>query len=219
MDITDLFSLGARVGALLAQRGQTVAVAESSAGGLISAALLSRAGASAYYLGGAVLYTRRSGRLLTTLTSNDTLGMRSSSPPYAQLLASHQRLRFRADWGLAETGAAGPAGNTYGDPAGHSCLAVDGPAQRARTLHTGWDDRGRNMVAFAHAALALLEEALQAAPAAPAEPAALAAPAAPAALATPAEPAEPAEPATPAAAVTPATSGSPAAPTGRRGPL
>jgi PncC family amidohydrolase len=160
MDIEELFALGGRVGDKLVARGETLAVAESSAGGLISAALLSRAGASAYYFGGAVLYTRRSRRLLTTLTSDDTVGMRSSSPPYAQLLARHQRQRFRAGWGLAETGAAGPSGNTYGDPAGHSCLAVDGPLCLERTLRTGQADRQANMLAFAMAALQLLEQAL-----------------------------------------------------------
>lgn len=160
MDIVRLFALGERVGDMLAARGQTVAVAESSAGGLVSAALLARAGASAYYFGGAVLYTRRSRRLLTTLTSDDTAGMRSSSPPYAQLLARHQRERFRATWGVAETGAAGPAGNTYGDPAGHSCLAVDGPVRLERLLRTGQTDRRANMIAFAMAALQLLEQAL-----------------------------------------------------------
>ena len=164
MDITDLFALGTRVGDKLVARGETIAVAESSAGGLISAALLARAGASAYYFGGAVLYTRRSRRLLTTLTSDDTVGMRSSSPAYAQLLARHQRTRFRSSWGLAESGAAGPAGNTYGDPAGHTCLAVDGPAMRERLLRTGRDDRRGNMIAFAMAALELLEEAIDAAP-------------------------------------------------------
>lgn len=166
MDITELFALGVRVGDKLVARGETIAVAESSAGGLVSAALLARAGASAYYFGGAVLYTRRSFRLLTTLTADDTVGMRSSSPPYAQLLARHQRLRFRASWGLAETGAAGPTGNPYGDPAGHSCLAVDGPVLRQRLLLTGQDDRPRNMIAFALAALQLLDEALDAAQAA-----------------------------------------------------
>jgi len=160
MDIGMLFALGARVGDQLVARGETLAVAESSAGGLVSAALLSRAGASAYYFGGAVLYTRRSRRLLTTLTSDDTAGMRSSSLPYAQLLARHQRGRFRASWGLAETGAAGPAGNAYGDPAGHSCVAVDGPVQRERLLRTGQVDRAANMLAFAMAALELLEQAM-----------------------------------------------------------
>lgn len=165
MDITTLFALGARVGDKLAARHETVAVAESSAGGLISAALLSRPGASVYYFGGAVLYTRRAFRLLTTLTADDVAGTRSSSPPYAALLAHHQRERFRASWGLAETGAAGPDGNPYGDPAGHSCLAVDGPVQRAQTLRTGHADRALNMLAFAAAALLLLEAALAAAPA------------------------------------------------------
>jgi PncC family amidohydrolase len=161
MDIGPLFALGARVGDKLVARGETLAVAESSTGGLVSAALLSRAGASAYYFGGAVLYTRRSRRLLTTLTSDDTVGMRSSSPPYAQLLARHQRERFRASWGLAETGAAGPTGNTYGDPAGHSCLAVDGPVCLDRMLRTGQSDRRANMLAFALAALQLLEQAFE----------------------------------------------------------
>ena len=163
LDIADLFELGLRVGDKLVARGETIAVAESSAGGLISAALLARAGASAYYFGGAVLYTRRSRRLLTTLTADDLAGMRSSSPPYAALLAQHQRARFKASWGLAETGAAGPTGNTYGDPAGHTCLAVDGRVLRALTLATGSDDRQANMLAFALAALGLLEEALDSA--------------------------------------------------------
>lgn len=164
-DLPGLFALGVRIGDKLAARGETIAVAESSAGGLLSAALLARAGASAYYFGGAVLYTRRSRRLLTTLTSDDTVGMRSSSPPYASLLARHQRQRFKATWGLAETGAAGPDGNTYGDPAGHSCLAVDGPVQRDRMLRTGSSDRAANMLAFAAAALQLLDQAIDAAPA------------------------------------------------------
>lgn len=162
MDLDLLFSLGGRVGDRLAARGETIAVAESSAGGLIAAALLSRAGASAYFLGGAVLYTRRSRRLLTALSADDLAGMRSSSPPYALLLARHQRSRFRASWGLAETGAAGPDGNVYGDPAGHSCLAVDGPVVRERVLRTNQADRSANMLAFARAALELLESALDA---------------------------------------------------------
>ena len=162
-DITTLLTLGTRVGDKLAARSDTVAVAESSAGGLVSAALLARAGASAYYLGGAVLYTRRAGRLLTTLTAADMAGLRSSSPPYAQLLARHQRLRFRATWGVAETGAAGPTGNSYGDPAGHSCLAVDGPVLRDHLLRTGLADRPHNMLLFALAALTLLDGAIDAA--------------------------------------------------------
>jgi nicotinamide mononucleotide (NMN) deamidase PncC len=89
-------------------------------------------------------------------------GMRSASEPYAQLAARSIRQRLGATWGLAETGAAGPAGNRYGDAAGHACLAVSGPTEAVRTLETGSSDRAANMRAFALAALALLEEALTA---------------------------------------------------------
>ena len=159
--LPDLLALGERVGALLAGRGETLAVAESSAGGLIAAALLSRAGASAYFLGGAIVYTRRARRLLTSLKSAVLSGIRSASPQYASVLAHDQRIRFSAHWGLAETGAAGPEGNAYGDAAGHSCLAVDGPVQLSRTLATGQAVRASNMVLFAAAALELLEQALR----------------------------------------------------------
>lgn len=165
--MTELTSLATPVAALLRQRRETIAVAESSAGGLISAALLSRAGASEYYLGGAVVYTRRAFRRFTTLTADDMAGLRSATVPYAQLMARHQRERFRATWAIAETGAAGPNGNPYGDPAGHTCLAVDGPVCRDRLLSTGADARAPNMVGFAMAALALLDEALTAAAQAP----------------------------------------------------
>lgn len=165
MGLAELFAVGERIGDRLIARGETIAIAESSAGGLISAALLSRAGASGYYLGGAVVYTRRAFRRFTTLTADDMAGLRSSTVPYARLMARHQRERFRASWGLAETGAAGPQGNPYGDPAGHSCMAVDGPVTLDRLLRTGTEARADNMVSFAMAALELLDEALAAAPA------------------------------------------------------
>ena len=87
-------------------------------------------------------------------------GIRSASEPYAQLLASRIRERFSSDWGLSETGAAGPTGNRYGDAAGHSCMAIAGPEQSVRTLETGSADRPANMQVFAGAALKLLLENL-----------------------------------------------------------
>ena len=112
------------------QRKQTIAVAESSTGGLISAALLAVPGASAYFLGGAVVYTRDARRILMDIPDEAMKGIRSSSEPYAKLLASQMRRRFATDWGLSETGATGPTGNRYGDAAGHSCMAVAGTATR-----------------------------------------------------------------------------------------
>jgi len=140
----------------LKARGETIAVAESSSGGLLSAALLAVPGASAYFLGGAVVYTARARMRLLDLPREAVAGMRSSSEPYAMLLARTARERFSATWGLSETGAAGPTGNPYGDAAGHSCLAVSGPVEQAITLETGDGDRFGNMQAFAAAALDLM---------------------------------------------------------------
>ncbi len=148
------------IGERLKARGETVAVAESSAGGLISAALLALPGASVYFLGGAVVYTRASREGLLGITDADMAGMRSSSEPYALLLARTVRARMGADWGFAETGAAGPTGNRYGDAAGHACLAVSGVVERVITIETGARDREANMRAFTAALLRLADEAL-----------------------------------------------------------
>jgi PncC family amidohydrolase len=156
-----LQDIATEVARALVARRQTIVVVESSAGGLISAALLAQAGASAYFLGGAVVYTAASREALLGITLDDMQGMRSASEPYAQLLARTAKARLRASWCLAETGAAGPSGNRYGDAAGHACLAIDGPAMAAvQTLETGSADRAANMRVFAITALAMLAKAL-----------------------------------------------------------
>jgi PncC family amidohydrolase len=151
-----LVSIAEQIAAKLISRKETIAVAESSAGGLISAALLSVPGASAYFLGGAVVYTRDARRLLMDIGDAEMKGFRSSSEPYAQLLARQMRGRFATTWGLSETGATGPTGNRYGDAAGHSCLAIAGPVEKVITLETGSPDRQANMQVFAKTALELL---------------------------------------------------------------
>ena len=157
----ELEALAAEIGAVLKARGQKIAVAESSSGGLISAALLSVPGASKYYLGGAVVYTGKARMVLMELPREAVAGMRSASEPYALLLARTARERFGATWGVSETGAAGPTGNGYGDAAGHTCIAVSGPVETAITIETGSDDRSANMRAFAGAALELLKRSVQ----------------------------------------------------------
>src|SRR4051812_22489167 len=154
----DLIARAERIARRLKDRGETVVVAESSTGGLISAALLALPGASAYFLGGAVVYTQVARRALLDLGDISALGMRASTEPYARLLAQTARQRFSATWALAESGATGPTGNRYGDAAGHSCIAVAG--ERAITLETGSGDRVANMHAFSAAALDLLVEVL-----------------------------------------------------------
>jgi PncC family amidohydrolase len=152
----ELVAIATQIAAKLAARKQTIAVAESSTGGLISAALLAVPGASAYFLGGAVVYTRSARRILTDIADDAMKGIRSASEPYAKLLANQVRRRFASDWGLSETGATGPTGNRYGDAAGHSCIAVAGRETSVITLETGSNDRVGNMHAFAATALTLL---------------------------------------------------------------
>jgi PncC family amidohydrolase len=152
----DLVAVAVKIAAILMERRQTIAIAESSTGGLISAALLAVPGASAYYLGGAVVYTRDARRILMDIPDDAMKGIRSASEPYAKLLASQIRQRFGTDWGLSETGATGPTGNRYGDAAGHSCMGVAGLEPYAMTIETGSPDRLANMHMFASTALNFL---------------------------------------------------------------
>jgi nicotinamide-nucleotide amidase len=153
-----------KIAASLKDRRETIAIAESSTGGLISSALLSVAGASVYFLGGAVVYTLKARRSLLDIQDEAVKGMRGASEPYALLLARTARERFASTWALSETGATGPTGNRYGDAPGHTCIAISGPVERAITIETGVSDRVANMRAFAAAALDLLAQSIAATP-------------------------------------------------------
>jgi PncC family amidohydrolase len=156
----DLIPLAERIAALLKERRETVAVAESSTGGLIAASLLAVPGASAYFIGGAVIYTRASRAALLGIADDEMRGMRASTEAYALLGAKRIREKNGTTWGIGESGATGPTGNRYGDAAGHSCIAIAGPLERAVTLETGGSDRQANMRAFAARALDLFAQAL-----------------------------------------------------------
>ena len=158
--MTALSSLAEKISVILKDRGDTVAVSESSTGGLVSAALLAVPGASAYFTGGVVVYTGPARDAFLGIDLEQHKGMRSASEPYATLMAETVRKRLDATWGLSETGAAGPAGNRYGDPAGHTCIAVSGPANHAETLETGLADRETNMTLFAEKTLEVFERVL-----------------------------------------------------------
>jgi nicotinamide-nucleotide amidase len=151
-----LLPLAEIVAKRLIARRETIAVAESSTGGLIAAALLAVPGASVYFLGGAVIYTKTARAALLGIGDAEMVGLRPATEAYALLLAQRVREQHGAAWGLGETGATGPTGNRYGDPAGHTCVAVAGPAERAITLRTGGAERVSNMDAFAKRALELL---------------------------------------------------------------
>ena len=158
----DLLPLAEKIGALLKQRKETIAIAESSSGGLIAAALLSVPGASAYFVGGVVTYTRKSMQELVGLNEESFKGMRGLTEATALILARGARERLGATWGISEIGAAGPTGSRYGDAAGTTAIAVVGPGgERAARIQTGSADRVANMRAFADAALRLFEECLK----------------------------------------------------------
>ena len=156
----DLIPLAETIVARLKARRESIVIAESSTGGLIAAALLALPGASAYFLGGAVAYTRQAKILLLGLDETELTKFRPATEPHALLLARSAKARFGASWGLGETGATGPTGNRYGDPAGHTCLAVAGVVERAITLETGAAERLANMHAFTAAALKLLADTI-----------------------------------------------------------
>lgn len=162
--LKELLPLAEKVAALLKARHQTIAVAESSAGGLINAALLALPGASAYCKGGMVMYTRDALLSLKNVDRSMLQGIRGLSEPYGLLKARVIREHLLADWGLSESGAAGPQGNKYGNNAGHCVIAVAGVMEKTRTIQTGLSDRQVNMVKFAQASLSLLLESLEAAP-------------------------------------------------------
>jgi nicotinamide-nucleotide amidase len=156
----DLLPVAERIGTLLKQRGDTIAIAESSTGGLISAALLAVPGASAYFLGGSVIYTRFARAAFLEIADPLPDGMRPATEPYAALLAHTVRARCGATWGLSETGATGPTGNRYGDAAGHTCIGLAGPTEQTTSLETGLSERVANMRRFAARALEMLEQVL-----------------------------------------------------------
>lgn len=146
---------------ILFERGETVAICETTAGGLVSAALLAVPGASRYYRGAAVTYTGIARSTFLEIELEDYPGVRSSSEPYARIIAETIRERLGATWGIGETGAAGPNGNVYGDASGHTCIAVAGPVEYVETLETGLEDREENMWLFARRTLAVFEEVLR----------------------------------------------------------
>lgn len=156
-----LLPLAERIGALLRARRETVAIAESSAGGLVSAALLALPGASAYFIGGGVVYTRKALVAMAQAKEDELRALTPGTEPSALMRAHRIREHLGATWGVSESGAAGPTGSRYGYAAGHTAVAVTGPLEAARIVETGTNDRIGNMYAFAAAALELFAECLE----------------------------------------------------------
>lgn len=157
-------SLAEEIAALLTERGETVAVAEGTAGGLVSAALLWVAGASRYYRGGGVLYTLPSRIALAGVSAEQYANYRGTTPELLATLGEAMRARLDATWCIAESGLAGPTGGRSGAPPGRTTVAVAGPVARTQVIETGTTDRGENMVRFTTLALRFLRDAIREAP-------------------------------------------------------
>ena len=157
----EILRLADRAATLLKESNQTIGIAESSSGGLISAHLLAIPGASRYFIGGSVIYTRVAQKGLLKVTDGQMDGLRASTEEYASLNAKTIKEILETTWGLSETGATGPSGNRYGDSAGHSCVGVSGPVSRAMTIETGVGEREQNMLSFTKEALGFLINCLE----------------------------------------------------------
>ena len=157
----EILRLADRAATLLKESNQTIGIAESSSGGLISAHLLAIPVASRYFIGGSVIYTRVAQKGLLKVTDGQMDGLRASTEEYASLNAKTIKETLETTWGLSETGATGPSGNRYGDSAGHSCVGVSGPVSRAMTIETGVGEREQNMLSFTKEALGFLINCLE----------------------------------------------------------
>ncbi|HEX7705911.1 MAG TPA: nicotinamide-nucleotide amidohydrolase family protein, partial [Thermoanaerobaculia bacterium] len=115
------------VGALLSQRGETLAVAESCTGGLLGSRITDVAGSSSYFLGGAICYTGEAKIAMADVDPELIREHGQVSEPVAHALASGIRARFGATWGVGITGIAGPGGGTPEKPVGTVHIAVAGP--------------------------------------------------------------------------------------------
>jgi nicotinamide-nucleotide amidase len=159
--LESLLPLAGKAAELLKSRGEMIAIGESSVGGLVSASLIAQAGASAFFLGSTVIYTREAGRVLRDRSTLKLEGLEPLTPEFAGAMADGFRKQMGSDWATSEMGAAGPAGSPYGPKPGTAVIAVSGPVSKARLVETGSADRIENMRLFGQAQLELLIECLE----------------------------------------------------------
>lgn len=146
---------------MLTKRQEKVSVAESSTGGLISASLLSVAGASRFYEGGSVIYTLPSRRAYLDLDKEKVRNLKPLTEEMVLEFAKSAQQKLGVTWGIAELGAAGPTGTAYGHEPGISVIGISGPVMASKTILTGSSDRVANMQTFSAAALELFHSVLK----------------------------------------------------------
>lgn len=148
------------VGQLLRERGETVATAESCTAGRIAAELTASAGASDYFLGGAIVYANAEKVRQCGVSESVLAEQGAVSEAVARALAEGIRDRSGSSWGLAVTGIAGPGGGTAEKPVGTVHIACAGPGDTAHEKLRLPYDRPRNLAATVAMALDLLRRTL-----------------------------------------------------------
>ncbi|MEX2047465.1 MAG: CinA family protein [Chloroflexota bacterium] len=144
----------------LLRRKLTVAAAESCTGGLLGAVLSAHGGSSAYFRGGAVVYSNEAKQILADVPPQLIHSHGAVSSVVAGALARGSRARLEAKIGLGITGISGPGGATPGKPVGLTYVAVDSDKHSAVKKHLWTYDRAGNRLASVGAALDLLEDAI-----------------------------------------------------------
>jgi len=155
------YTLASRIALFLLAHEETVAVCESSSGGLVSACLLSIPGASAYFIGGGVLYSYAIRKAIVNMGTEEHMRYGGSTPELISEMAKNFNNKIAATWVIGEGGAAGPSKSPYGHNAGYTALAIVGPVCRTQVIETGSANRIENMSEFATDLLRLFIEVLE----------------------------------------------------------
>lgn len=155
-------TLLSRIAAALLARQQTLATAESCTGGLVGAALTSRPGSSAWYLGGLVAYANDLKIRLLGVPPEILAAHGAVSPETARAMAAGARAQTGADFAISLTGIAGPDGGSPAKPVGLVFIAVAGPAATAVFEHRFPGSRADVRAAATEAALRHLLETVAA---------------------------------------------------------
>ncbi|QSQ17992.1 CinA family nicotinamide mononucleotide deamidase-related protein [Myxococcus landrumensis] len=150
---------------LLARARATLSVAESCTGGLISQQLTAVAGASATFLGGAVVYAEKMKSAWVGVPPEVLERHSAVSPQTAVAMAEGVRAACGTTYGLSVTGYAGPGGGTPEDPVGTVYCALAGPNMPTRCERLSFSgDRERVRLFAASHTLEMLRQHLLTAP-------------------------------------------------------
>jgi nicotinamide-nucleotide amidase len=152
-----LMAIEVEVGALLGDRGLTLATAESSTGGLVAHRITSVSGSSAYYLGGFVTYANEAKEALVGVKRDTLIAHGAVSEETAREMARGARERLGADVGIATTGIAGPTGGTPEKPVGLVYVALSAADAELCQRHVWQGERAANNEESAEAALRLIQ--------------------------------------------------------------